>query len=149
MLNVLDEEGITFDEPKLKIMGIEAVKSSTPEVCRGKIKQAINLIMTKDQDTLQKFVANFRTEFEKMSAEQISFPESCNNLAKYKHANDVFIKGTPIHVKGALIYNHQVQQYKLGNKYPFIQEGDKIKFVKLVEPNPFKFDVISYISKLT
>ena len=129
-------------------MGIEAVKSSTPEVCRGKIKQAINLIMTKDQDTLQKFVADFRTEFEKMSAEQISFPRSCNNLAKYKHANDVFIKGTPIHVKGALIYNHQVQQYKLGNKYPFIQEGDKIKFVKLVEPNPFKFDVISYVSKL-
>jgi DNA polymerase elongation subunit (family B) len=60
----------------------------------------------------------------------------------------VFIKGTPIHVKGALIYNHQVQQYKLGNKFPLIQEGDKIKFVKLVEPNPFKFDVISYITKL-
>ena len=148
MLNVLDEEGIIYEKPKLKIMGIEAVKSSTPEVCRGKIKEAINLIMTKDQDTLQKFVADFRTEFEKMSAEQISFPRSCNNLAKYRHANDVFIKGTPIHVKGALIYNHQVQQYKLGNKYPLIQEGDKIKFVKLVEPNPFKFDVISYITKL-
>ena len=148
MLNVLDEEGIVYEKPKLKIMGIEAVKSSTPEVCRGKIKEAINLIMTKDQDTLQKFVADFRTEFEKMSAEQISFPRSCNNLAKYRHANDVFIKGTPIHVKGALIYNHQIQQSKLGNKYPFIQEGDKIKFVKLVEPNPFKFDVISYITKL-
>jgi len=148
MLNVLDEEGIVYEKPKLKIMGIEAVKSSTPEVCRGKIKEAINLIMTKDQDTLQKFVADFRTEFEKMSAEQISFPRSCNNLAKYRHANDVFIKGTPIHVKGALIYNHQIQQYKLENKYPLIQEGDKIKFVKLVEPNPFKFDVISYITKL-
>ena len=148
MLNVLDEEGIVYEKPKLKIMGIEAVKSSTPEVCRGKIKEAINLIMTKDQDTLQKFVADFRSEFEKMSAEQISFPRSCNNLAKYRHANDVFIKGTPIHVKGALIYNHQIQVNKLGNKYPFIQEGDKIKFVKLVEPNPFKFDVISYITKL-
>ena len=104
--------------------------------------------MSKDEDTLQKFVADFRTEFEQMSAEQISFPRSCNNLAKYKHANDVFIKGTPIHVKGALIYNHQIKQFNLQNKFPYIQEGDKIKFIKLVEANPFKFDVISYITSL-
>ena len=148
MLNVLDEEGITFDEPKLKIMGIEAVKSSTPEVCRGKIKEAINLIMTKNEDTLQTFVSKFKDEFYNMSAEQISFPRSCNNLAKYKHSNDIFIKGTPIHVKGALIYNHQIKEFKLSRKYPMIQEGDKIKFVKLIEANPFKFDVISYVTKL-
>tara|TARA_B110001454_G_scaffold87321_1_gene83743 strand:+ start:7055 stop:9544 length:2490 start_codon:yes stop_codon:yes gene_type:complete len=148
MLNVLDEEGITYDQPKLKIMGIEAVKSSTPEVCRGKIKEAINIIMTKDEGTLQTFVAKFRDEFFNMTAEQISFPRSCNNLAKYRHANNVFIKGTPIHVKGALIYNHQIKQFKLSRKYPLIQEGDKIKFIKLIEANPFKFDVISYITKL-
>jgi DNA polymerase elongation subunit (family B) len=148
MLNVLDEEGITFDQPKLKIMGIEAVKSSTPEVCRGKIKEAINIIMTKDETSLQTFVAKFKDEFYNMSAEQISFPRSCNNLAKYKHSNDIFIKGTPIHVKGALIYNHQIRQFKLSRKYPLIQEGDKIKFIKLIEANPFKFDVISYVTKL-
>ena len=148
MLNVLDEEGITFEEPKLKIMGIEAVKSSTPEVCRGKIKQAIKLIMTKDEDTLQKFIADFKNEFYQMTAEQISFPRSCNNVNKYKHGSNIFIKGTPIHVKGALIYNHQLQQFKLHRKYPLIQEGDKIKFLKLIEANPFKFDVISYVTKL-
>ena len=148
MLNVLDEEGITFDEPKLKIMGIEAVKSSTPEVCRGRIREAIKLIMTKDEDTLQTFVAKFKEEFYNMTAEQISFPRSCNNLAKYKHANNIFIKGTPIHVKGALIYNHQLRQFKLSKKYQIIQEGDKIKFLKLVEANPFKFDLVSYVTKL-
>jgi len=148
MLNVLDEEGITFEEPKLKIMGIEAVKSSTPEVCRGKIKQAIKLIMTKDEDTLQKFIADFKKEFYQMTAEQISFPRSCNNLKKYMHGSNIFIKGTPIHVKGALIYNHQLKQFKLHRKYPLIQEGDKIKFLKLIEANPFKFDVISYVTKL-
>jgi len=148
MLNVLDEEGITFDEPKLKIMGIEAVKSSTPEVCRGNIRQAIKLIMTEDEETLQKFIANFKTEFYQMTAEQISFPRSCNNLVKYKHGSNIFIKGTPIHVKGALIYNEQLKQFKLHRKYPLIQEGDKIKFLKLVEANPFKFDVISYVTKL-
>ena len=148
MLNVLDEEGITFEEPKLKIMGIEAVKSSTPEVCRGRIRQAIKLIMTKGEDELQAFVADFKKEFYQMTAEQISFPRSCNNLIKYKHGSNIFIKGTPIHVKGALIYNHQLKQFKLHKKYPLIQEGDKIKFLKLVEANPFKFDVISYVTKL-
>jgi DNA polymerase elongation subunit (family B) len=148
MLNVLDEEGVRLTEPKLKIMGIEAVKSSTPQVCRGKIKEAIKIIMSKEQSDLHNFISEFKKEFFQMSAEQISFPRSCNNLRKYRHASDVFIKGTPIHVKGALIYNHQLQQFKLQNKYPYIQEGDKIKFLKLIEANPFKFDVISYITKL-
>ena len=148
MLNVLDEEGVRLSQPKLKIMGIEAVKSSTPQVCRGKIKEAIKIIMSKDEDTLQKFIADFKKEFFTMSAEQISFPRSCNNMKKYYDSNNIFIKGTPIHVKGALIYNHQIKQFKLKSKYPLIQEGDKIKFLKLVEANPFKFDVISYITTL-
>jgi len=148
MLNVLDEEGVRLADPKLKLMGIEAVKSSTPQVCRGKIKDAIKIIMSKEESDLHKFVLDFKKEFLKMSAEQISFPRSCNNIRKYKDSNNVFIKGTPIHVKGALIYNHQLKQFNLGRKYPFIQDGDKIKFLKLLEANPFKFDVISYMTKL-
>ena len=148
MMNVLDEEGVRLAKPKLKIMGIEAVKSSTPQVCRGKIKEAINLIMTKDETALQQFIKEFKKEYFTLSAEQISFPRSCNNLKKYRSSKDIFIKGSPIHVKGALIYNYQVQRMKLQNKYPYIQEGDKIKFVKLLEQNPFRFDVISYVTKL-
>ena len=148
MMNVLDEEGVRLAKPKLKIMGIEAVKSSTPQVCRGKIKEAINLIMTKDETALQQFIKEFKKEYFTLSAEQISFPRSCNNLKKYRSSKDIFIKGSPIHVKGALIYNYQIQRMKLQNKYPYIQEGDKIKFVKLLEQNPFRFDVISYITKL-
>ena len=148
MLNVLDEEGIRLSKPKLKIMGIEAVKSSTPEVCRGKIKEAINIIMNKDEEDLHSFVSEFKKEFSTLSAEKISFPRSCNNVKKYKDASNIFIKGTPIHVKGALIYNHQIKEMKLDRKYPLIQEGDKIKFIKLIEANPFKFDVISYVTKL-
>jgi len=148
MLNVLDEEGVRLTDPKLKIMGIEAVKSSTPQVCRGKIKEAIKIIMSKEQSDLHKFIADFKKEFFEMTAEQISFPRSCNNMKKYNDSNNIFIKGTPIHVKGALIYNYQIKQFNLKNKYPLIQEGDKIKFLKLVEANPFKFDVISYVTKL-
>ena len=148
MLNVLDEEGIRLSEPKLKLMGIEAVKSSTPGVCRVKIKEAIKTIMSKEESDLHKLVADFRKEFFKLEPESIAFPRSCNNLKKYRDANNIFIKGTPIHVKGALIYNHQIKQFGLQNKFPFIQEGDKIKFIKLINANPFKFDVISYITTL-
>ena len=148
MMNVLDEEGVRLAKPKLKIMGIEAVKSSTPQVCRGKIKEAINIIMTKDEKSLQDFIREFKQEYFKLSAEQVSFPRSCNNLKKYRSSKDIFIKGSPIQVKGALIYNYNIKKMGLQNKYPYIQEGDKIKFVKLLEQNPFRFDVISYITKL-
>ena len=148
MLHVLDDEGIRLTKPKMKIMGIEAVKSSTPEVCRGKIKEAIDMMMTKDNDTLIKFVADFREEFNQMTPEQISFPRSCNNLKKYRSSKDIFVKGTPIHVKGALIYNQKIKEQKIDHIYPAIQEGDKIKFIKLKSRNPFKNDVISYITKL-
>ena len=148
MMNVLDEEGVRLSKPKLKIMGIEAVKSSTPQVCRGKIKEAINIVMTKDEKSLQDFIKEFKQEYFKLSAEQVSFPRSCNNLKKYRSSKDIFIKGSPIQVKGALIYNYNIKKMRLQNKYPYIQEGDKIKFVKLLEQNPFRFDVISYVTKL-
>jgi len=104
--------------------------------------------MSKDETELQNYIKDFRKDFYNMIPEQISFPRSCNNLRKYRDSANIFKKGTPIHVKGALIYNHNIQKFKLQNKYPYIQEGDKIKFVKLVEANPFKFDVISYVTKL-
>ena len=148
MLNVLDEEGIRLANPKLKLMGIEAVKSSTPQVCRGKIKEAITVIMSKKETDLHKLIEDFRKDFLTMKAEDIAFPRSCNNLKKYRDSANIFIKGTPIHVKGALIYNHKIEEMNLQNKYPLIQEGDKIKFIKLKQANPFKFDVISYISTL-
>tara|TARA_X000000950_G_scaffold207840_1_gene249958 strand:+ start:6 stop:1244 length:1239 start_codon:yes stop_codon:yes gene_type:complete len=148
MLNVLDDEGVRLSEPKLKIMGIEAVKSSTPQVCRTKIKEAIKIIMNKDEETLQNYIAEFKKEFDELPPEAIAFPRSCNNIHKYKNPATIFSKGTPIHVKGSLIYNHKLREMKLQNKYPYIQEGDKIKFIKLIEANPFRFDVISYITTL-
>ena len=148
MLNVLDEEGVRLANPKLKLMGIEAVKSSTPQVCRGKIKEAITVIMGKEEHDLHKHISDFRKEFMKLPAEAVSFPRSCNNLRKYRDASNIFVKGTPIHVKGALIYNHKIEELGLQNKYPLVQEGDKIKFIKLIPANPFKFDVISYVTTL-
>jgi hypothetical protein len=129
-------------------MGIEAIRSSTPEICRSKIKEVIKIIMNKDEDTLINFVAKFREEFTAYNPEKVAFPRSCNNLNRYIHTSSIFIKGTPIHVKGALLYNHYLKSNKLTQKYPLIKEGDKIKFLLLKEPNPFKFNVISYLTTL-
>ena len=117
MLNVLDEEGIVYEKPKLKIMGIEAVKSSTPEVCRGKIKDAIRVIMNDSEDALIKFVNDFKEVFKTLSPEEVAFPRSCNYIDKYVDPNSIYKKGTPIHVKGSLIYNHHIKKHKLQRKY--------------------------------
>ena len=147
ILNVFNEEGLDLKEPKLKIMGIEAVKSSTPAPCRVKIKEALKVIMNKDETSLIDFIENFRTHFNKLPPEDIAYPRSCNNLKKYSSSKDIYQKSTPIHVKGALIYNNMLKKKQL-RKYEVIQDGDKIKFITLREPNPLREHVISFTSKL-
>jgi len=147
ILNVFNEEGVDLKEPKLKIMGIEAVKSSTPAPCRVKIKEALKVIMTKDENALIEFIDDFRTHFKKLRPEQIAYPRSCNNLRKYSSSTDIYQKSTPIHVKGALLYNNLLKKNKLV-KYEEIQEGDKIKFIVLKEPNPLRERVISFPTHL-
>jgi len=147
ILNVFNEDGINLKEPKLKIMGIEAVKSSTPAPCRVKIKEALNVIMNKDESSLIDFIENFRTHFKKLPPEDIAYPRSCNNLKKYSSTKDIYLKGTPIHVRGALLYNTLLKKHKL-SKYETIQSGDKIKFISLKEPNTLRENVISFSNQL-
>ncbi len=147
ILNVYNEEGVDMKEPKLKIMGIEAVKSSTPAPCRIKIKEALKVIMNKDENALIQFIDEFRTHFKKLRPEEIAYPRSCNNLKKYSSSTDIYQKSTPIHVKGALLYNNLLKKNKLV-KYEQIQEGDKIKFIILKEPNPIREKVISFPARL-
>ena len=148
ILNVFNSEGVSYQEPKLKMMGVEAVKSSTPAICREKIKDALKLIMSGDEKDLNKFVIDFREKFLENTPEAISFPRSVNGLRRWHDSGTTFKKSTPMHIKGALIYNQKIKQNKLLNKYPLIQEGDKIKFVYLKQPNPFSANVITYITKL-
>ena len=147
ILNVYNEEGVELKDPKLKIMGIEAVKSSTPAPCRIKIKEALKVIMNKDENALIKFIDEFRTHFKKLPPEEVAYPRSCNNLTKYSSTKDIFQKGCPIHVRGALLYNNLLNKSKLV-KYETIQDGDKIKFIALKEPNPLRENVISFSSRL-
>jgi len=147
ILNVWDSEGVRYDEPKLKIMGLEAVKSSTPAPCRQKIKDALKIVMTKTEDEMIAFIDNFRKAFNQLPPEEISFPRSINDVDKHKSSSTLYCKGTPIHARGAILYNHLIKEKKLDKKYAKIQNGEKIKFCYLKLPNPIRENVISYIQE--
>jgi DNA polymerase elongation subunit (family B) len=146
ILNVYDSEGVEYAKPKLKMMGISAVRSSTPAACRTKIKEAIEIIVNESEDALHRFIEKFRKEFHKLPVEDVSFPRSVNGLSEYADESSIFRKGTPIHVKGALVYNHLLKEHNLTKKYQLIQEGEKIKFVYLKQPNPFNNNTLAFLS---
>ena len=147
ILNVWDSEGVKYAEPKLKMMGIEAVKSSTPAPCRQMIKDVLKLIMTKTEDDVIDFIDNCRTKFRSLPPEEISFPRTVSSVTKYRSVNAIYEKGTPIHARGALLFNHYVKKNKLTQKYSLINNGEKIKFCYLKRPNPIQENVISFIQQ--
>mgnify|MGYP001372456534 CR=1 FL=1 len=182
ILNAWDVEGVRYKEPQLKIMGIEAVKSSTPAPCRQRIKDALKIIMSGDEKMLNTFIQEFREEFMNLPPEDIAYPRSVNGIMKFtdneasrrrtqkkleereskkrktqtligtldntKVKYGLFASGAPIHVKGAILYNHLVEKHKMSNKYPYIQEGDKIKFLHMIEPNIYQSSAISFMTEL-
>jgi len=147
ILNVHNSEGVQYPEPKLKIMGIEAVKTSTPLPCRDKLKESFKVIMGGDQKEMKEFIVNFRREFELLPPEDIAFPRSVNGVKKYGDSTSIYKKGTPMHVKGALLYNHLLKTKKVSHKFQQFYEGDKGKFVHL-RKNMWNANVITFMAKL-
>ena len=148
ILNVYNNEGVQYAEPHMKVMGLEMIKSSTPSAIREKMKAAIKLMMTGTEQQVQDFIAEFKKEFKTLPAEEISFPRGLNGLNTYSDPVMLFKKGTPIHVRGAIVYNHHLKQMGLTKKYPLIQEGEKLKFTYLKMPNHFKNDVVSFPGRI-
>jgi DNA polymerase elongation subunit (family B) len=143
ILNVYNNEGVQYAEPKLKLSGIEAVRSSTPSACRDNIKQALKVIMSGTESDLQSFIEKFRNEFKTLPFEDIAFPRSVRGLKEYADNSTIFRKSTPIHVRGALIYNHILKNKGLTERLQEIGEGEKIKFCYLLLPNSAQSNIIS------
>ena len=148
ILNVWDNEGVRYDEPKLKMMGIEAVKSSTPKPVRAYIKECLHLIMSATEKDVIDYITRMRIEYNNLPPEEIAFPRTANNISKFRDTSTLYRKGTPFHIRGAIMFNHLISEKDIENKYNMIQDGEKIKFVQLKTPNPTGQNVISFISTL-
>jgi DNA polymerase elongation subunit (family B) len=148
ILNVHNSEGVQYAEPKMKIMGLEVVKSSTPSVVRKKLKESIRVILDGDVQAVRKFVDDYRKVFMTLPVEEIAFPRGVNDIKDYHSASTIYKKATPIHVRGALLFNHYTKQFGLDDKYQPIRSGDKIKFVYLKVPNNMREDIISFPTTL-
>jgi DNA polymerase elongation subunit (family B) len=148
IMHVYNNEGVQYEEPDMKVMGLEMVKSSTPAPVREKMKVCLDIIMKKTESDMHSFIANFREEFKKLPVEEISFPRGVNGLTEYADKVSLHKKGTPFHVRGALLYNHYLKEKGLDKKYPYIKDGEKIKFTYLKQPNPFKDYVVSFSNRL-
>ena len=148
IMHVYNNEGVQYTEPDMKVMGLEMIKSSTPAPVREKMKQALQIMMKGSESDMHTFIDTFRTEFKKLNVEDISFPRGINGLKEYANKTTIYSKGTPIHVRGALLYNKYLEEKGLSKKYPLIQEGEKIKFTYLKTPNIFKENVVSFPGRL-
>jgi DNA polymerase elongation subunit (family B) len=144
ILNVHNSEGVQYAQPKVKVKGLEMIKSSTPSSCRDKLKESIDVILNQNEDAMYRFIEYYKREFETLPLSEISFPRGINGLVKYSHRETIYTSGTPIHVRGALLYNHLLHSNGLTNKYPLIQNGEKLKYIFLKEPNTIQSNIISF-----
>jgi DNA polymerase elongation subunit (family B) len=147
-LNVFDSEGVQYTEPKLKAMGLEIVRSSTPAPVRQYLRDAVKIALTGSEAELQTFIADIETKFNMMCPEEIAFPRGANSLNKYSSSSSIYIKATPMQVRGALLYNYYIQRGNLDKKYELIKEGEKIKYVYLKQPNHIRENCIAFPSVL-
>lgn len=148
VLNVYDEEGVKYKEPKVKTVGLETNRSTTPAIVRKKMRECLKIILNEDNAAAIKFIDKFRDDFKNYTVSDISSPSGVNGITKNTDEVTMFKSGTSIHCKGAILYNYILKEKGLTKKYPLIQDGEKIKYVLLKQPNPYRNNTIAFLNKL-
>ena len=143
IMNALNSEGVHYDPPKISVTGLESVRSSTPQVCRDKLKEAFKVILEGTEEDTQKFIANFKEVFYTLPPEDIAKNSGTDNIEKYM-VKDGYSKGCPMHVRGCILFNKFLNDKGLEKKFETIKSGDKIKFLYLKQPNPVRENMISF-----
>ena len=145
-LKIYDSEGVKVKPPKdIKVMGLEIIKSNTPEFCRKKLKECVRIILTKDNDSLISYIEECRKEFNSMPIDDIAQPGGVGNMSDYYGTGgELFKKGAQAHVRGCIIFNKMLDDYPNLVNRTRISDGDKIKKVYLNLPNPSGINIISY-----
>lgn len=141
-LLVNDNEGFRYVHPKLKVMGLSQVQSSTPKVCRDNLQHATKLMIEEGEEAVRKYAKEVYTEFINKKDEEIAFPRSVSDVEKYSY-HDKPIKGAPVQSKAAINHNFLLKKFHLENVLQPIRDGDKLKFLYLNQ-NPYGFDVIGF-----
>ena len=147
ILNVLDNEGVRYAKPKLKILGIEAIKSSTPGTCREAFEELFKVLISGTEAETQAFIRNYREKFDQLPAHEKAFPRGVSSVKEYQSRDTIYKKGTPINSRAAILYNHMLQKQGLKTYTP-IKGGDKIKYIYLYPNNPIREDVIGFVDIL-
>lgn len=144
LMNTLSSEGVHYDTPKISMTGVEAIRSSTPEVCRDAMKDLFFTILNKTEEEVQAEIANFKEKFKTLPPEDIGKTSGTDDIEKFIDTNGNYIKACPIHVRGAILYNKAIKDFDLTHKYETIRSGDKVKFIYLKTLNPIRENVISF-----
>lgn len=166
---VKDSEGVRFNEPELKVVGLELLRSSTPAAVKPWLEEAILVILANNRMKLVRWLKDKRAIYETLPVEDISQNSSVSNITKYlvpaydaanrfigyqvkkpkavSIGEDGFEKehklGIPINSMAAINFNDYIKRNGWDKKYEAIREGSKIKLLRL-KPNPYNYEVIGY-----
>ena len=119
------------DAPKIKAMGVELIKSSTPKFSIEHMSEALPILFDGTQKDLREWFEKCKTEFKNAPISDI-VANMTVNCVDYDLRKNLAI---PINSRASLIYNEFIKKHNLEGSFNLIHAGDKIKYIYLKTPN--------------
>lgn len=136
MLKIYDlEKNIDIDR-KLKVTGLDVVRSSFPAAFQKIMSNIlISILKQENKDVIDNMILSFRGEMDSLPFKDVAKNTSVQKIKEYDNKKEKgfknFEKGCPAHVKASISYNRWLRINKLDNIYEPIRNGDKIKWAYL------------------